>query len=500
MSTSNEPGAPDTAKAALGKLAQTSDSEPTPVSADTPTIVPTAAAPKYARAKLYAKRTALVIAALLLMTICGVSGLFLSNPTIRQMAWTILTHHKTWGSIIPDPTAPFNVQDNFPPQKRKSLTVLILGSDHDSEKGKRLANGMAVPVLDLTGPGRSDAIMIARFDFDGNAITSLNIMSIPRDTRVRVPGKGIHKINAAHAYGGPELACATVRDVFGIDPDYYIDMNFEGFQQVVDAVGGVDINVHKQLDYDDNWGNLHVHLKPGMQHLNGYKAMGYVRIRHTDNDLARAERQHEFVEAIRGRVTSLSSFLSLPAVVSAITNNLHSSMTMNQMLTRANLARKAPKDAVCLETLPVIEGKTFVYIDRRKSADLVRKLFFKDKLVAVNIHTPDADAPPVRRHKHLDRSGGLSGAGKKTGSGDAQPLDAPEPVGPIAPDSETTSPPPAKDDSGSGTEKQDKSDKSKAPETPKSEAPSGGDSSKTPPKGKDGTGTSSGVTTATIRT
>lgn len=361
-------------------------------------------------ARRIAMRTLLVIAILGIMAVSTLSGYLLRDPSIRHIAWTVITHP---GDIfvrrgnqmgIIDPTGTFRVPNHFP-LKPKTITVLVLGIDHDYP-GKRLPNGDVVPIIDPNTPGRSDAIMIARFELDDDyQATSIKVLSIPRDSRVRLPGKwGVHKINAAHAYGGPELTQATIKQVFGIDTDYYLDINFEGFQQLVDSIGGVDLKVHKALDYDDKWGNLHVHLKPGLQHLDGYKAMGYVRIRHSDDDLARAQRQHEFLDAVKAQIISPSTFMKLPGIAGSITSNLKSNMTLDQMLTLANIARNAPKETVIVETLPVIEGKRFVYIDRRKSINLIHKLFFKDKQIAdMKIQEPGEDYTSSRRRRRANR-------------------------------------------------------------------------------------------------
>ena len=231
-------------------------------------------------------------------------------------------------------------------------------------------------------------MMLVRFDFQDKTI---NVLSLARDTKVNIPGKGYHKLNAAHEYGGPELSVATVREDFGVSPDYYLDINFESFQQSVDTLGGVDVMIHKPLDYDDNWGNLHVHLKPGYQHLNGYQAMGYVRIRHSDNDLERQKRQHEFLEALRGKIASPSGIFSLPGLLEVISNNTKSDLSNDQLLTLATFSRNIPKENVHLETLPVTEGSTFVYVIPHKAEALIRKMFYKkDDKIAINVNAPES--------------------------------------------------------------------------------------------------------------
>ncbi len=512
MSNSSESGPKQSTREALGRLAESAPEETTRSSVpEAEPVVP----PRSERLRTYARRTVLTITLLLCIAFFTVSGIYLRNPTIRSIVLAVLGHPiKFISSGHLDPTGYYNLADHFPPDKRKSLTVLMLGSDHDSAKGIRIPGHNAVPVDVPSGPGRSDSVMIARFEFDGDSVRSVNVLSIPRDTRVRIPGYGIHKINAAHAYGGPELTCATVRDVFGIDPDYYIDLNFEGFQQVVDAVGGVDINVDRRLEYYDDWAKLYIDLKPGPQHLNGYKAMGYVRFRHTrtksgkaadaatratETDLVRAQRQHEFIEAMRARVTSPGAFLSLPNAVAAITNNLHSNLSQEQMLTLANLARKAPKDAIDLETLPVIEGKAFVYIDRRKSMDLVRKMFFKDKQVVLDIKTPDSEIAPIHRRKRHVKDSGPAPDLRHRKSVDAGADNGANPDSAGRPTSDATGGASGAPQSKDSDDLTDKSERQPVPEPPKTESTTTPDGVKPPAKSKDGTGTSFGSTSTAVR-
>ena len=317
------------------------------------------------------------------------------------------------GSLLHgDPLASFTPEVQFP-DKQHTMNVMFLGcdTDWDSKKPVALKNRLT----------RSDAIMIAHIDFDAKTISAL---SIPRDTAVHIPERGYNKINAAHALGGPQLTKETIKSVFGIDVDYYMTLDFDGFMKVVDALGGVDVTVQKKLDYDDNWGNLHIHLKPGFQHLNGYRAMGYVRIRHSDDDLHRAARQQDFLEALRSRIKSPSNLLRLPNALNAITDSIKTDLTQEQMVTVANFARLLKKEAIQVGTLPVIEGPSYVYIKQSEDAALIRKLFYNDDQfaeVAVNAPGEDIVTRLSRKAKHK-RHGKRTATGTGPTDDDGQPL------------------------------------------------------------------------------
>jgi LCP family protein required for cell wall assembly len=320
----------------------------------------------------------------------------------RRMVSNFVTFHS--------PDATWQPEIQFP--QKTAMNILILGVDHDYDNRDQIIR---------TTNGRSDSIMLARVDFVNNTIKAL---TIPRDTAVHIPDhRGIHKINAAHNFGGPPLTIETIRSVFGVDTDAYVVLNFEGFQQVVDAIGGIDVNVTKKLDYDDNWGNLHIHLLPGYQHMNGYKAMGFVRMRHSDSDEMRSKRQHEFLEAMRAKVKQPQTLYNLPNVVNKVHENLkRGNLTEDQLYALINFARKLPKENIEIQTLPSYEGPSYVTVDAEKSATLIQRLFFPNQVYAFNIDAPDPTAVRSMNSRY-DRSGHKKNA-KKDGAAAALPPSA----------------------------------------------------------------------------
>ena len=151
----------------------------------------------------------------------------------------------------------------------KRINVLLLGiDDGDSED------------FGTDAPKRTDAMMVVSFDTEHNEVS---ILSIPRDTRVSIPGhRAPDKINAAYAYGGINLAKQTVANLLQIPIHYYILANWQGFIQIMDILGGVDLYVDHNMNYEDPYANLKIHLQQGFQHLDGEKAGEYVRFRHDE--------------------------------------------------------------------------------------------------------------------------------------------------------------------------------------------------------------------------
>lgn len=248
----------------------------------------------------------------------------------------------------------------FPNQQ--AINLLVMGSDENRDTKKRISTKIT----------RSDTIMLVRFNF---ATKQVSVLSIPRDTWVEIPGHGKHKINAAHAIGGSELTMATIRDWVGVTSDSWVSINYRGFREAVDALGGVKIDVSKQLDYDDNWGDLHVHLKAGLQNLNGEQALGFVRIRKCDSDFGRIERQQQFMHALKLKLADPVTYAKAPDVLNAILDNVRSDMDYGQMLSLANWSRSLPSSNISMKTVPAKPCGNAVCADEAELRAIISQLF-----------------------------------------------------------------------------------------------------------------------------
>ena len=127
------------------------------------------------------------------------------------------------------------------------------------------------------------------------------MLSIPRDSRVKIDGHGWDKINHAYAYGGSKLSKSVVEKLLGIPIEYTVVMNFQGFVRMIDALGGVTIDVEKRMYYSDPYDDdrgLYIDLHPGVQKLNGKAAIEYVRYRDEEGDIGRVARQQKFLTAL----------------------------------------------------------------------------------------------------------------------------------------------------------------------------------------------------------
>jgi len=311
------------------------------------------------RRKTRVNRKRLLSAVVMLLVLASGAAYYLckSSPTVCDAVSLMLAG-------IDKPEEAFPGQDG--------VNILIMGHDVDRDPRGRV----------VETPGRTDTMILARVDFRNRCA---NLLSLPRDTLVRVPGyKGKRRISYANAYGGPELSCRTVFSFLGVQPDYYVLVGFDGFKKAIDMAGGLEINVDKQLDYDDNWGDLHIHLKPGKQLLNGDQAIGFVRYRQSndgrgDSDFVRIERQQEFFRAAKARLSDPKVMFRSPRILDRIRSDTKTNLKTNQIACLAQFIRSVPQASIRTETLPALDGGgAFVRADMDAAQELIRGMFPQD--------------------------------------------------------------------------------------------------------------------------
>lgn len=194
--------------------------------------------------------------------------------------------------------------------KKEPFSVLLLGVDQrENDKG------------------RSDTMIVLTINPIEN---SVKMLSIPRDTRTEIVGRGKQdKINHAYAFGGPEMSMATVEKFLDIPIDYYVQINMEGFKDIVDAVGGVTVQNDLEFTYDG------VHFSKGKIALSGEEALKYTRMRKEDprGDFGRQARQRQVIQGIIKEGASVSSLTNYGDIFKALGSNVRTSLTFDQMLT-----------------------------------------------------------------------------------------------------------------------------------------------------------------------
>ncbi|MCX5726575.1 MAG: LCP family protein [Candidatus Saganbacteria bacterium] len=246
------------------------------------------------------------------------------------------------------------------------MNVLIMGTDivYDIKTNKEISKS-----------GLTDTLILASFFPRSGKIT---LLSIPRDTRVMIPGYGYSKINRAHLVGGPELSQAIVNDLTDIPIDGYIIVNPGGIVKLVDLVGGIKVYVDKDMNYVDKAGHLYINLKKGWKVLSGEEAHGYLRYRlDAMGDLTRVERQQVFLKQLLKKIANPSIIMRVPWVFNIMRENLETSFSLREILELGNFGRVLKRNDILIVTLPGnVEERTGLWIpDREGIKDLVKKHF-----------------------------------------------------------------------------------------------------------------------------
>jgi LCP family protein required for cell wall assembly len=263
----------------------------------------------------------------------------LVRDLVRGWNTTALTAPATNGVTVTNPQTGQTVVAEIPTWTGvERVTVLLLGIDERKQE---------------TGPFRTDTMLLLTID---PVAKTAGMLSIPRDLWVQIPTMDTEgKINTAHflgdAYnypgGGPALAMETVKQELGIPADYYVRFNFDSFEKIVDAIGGVEICVAETIDDPlypalDNYGYDPLHIDAGCQNMNGALALKYARTRHRGTDFDRAKRQQQVILAIRDKVIKRNLLPQLvaqaPSLLDTLQHAIKTNLTLDQMIQLAQLA------------------------------------------------------------------------------------------------------------------------------------------------------------------
>lgn len=290
------------------------------------------------------------LAVVILAVIVGFGALMSITRTNPMQAFQLLTGgaHLLRQHVAPEP--PFGGKSH--------VNILVLGVDVS---------------FDDSGTARTDTIKLVSLDLDKSRVA---ILSIPRDTWVSIPGHGHSRINAAFQLGGKEdaeriaFARTTVAEylseLYGapVPIDHYVRIQTGGFIKIVDAIGGVTVDVEKRMDYTDASQELYIDLQPGLQRLNGEQAMGYVRFRmDAEGDYGRIRRQDQFIRALAQEVQREDSRLQLAQAVGPIMTMLKTDIREHDIVAVKDILSQVGVEgihAMQLPTVPVTKGRAMV--------------------------------------------------------------------------------------------------------------------------------------------
>ena len=198
--------------------------------------------------------------------------------------------------------------------------------------------------------GLSDTMLLLRFN---PQTEQLVVMSIPRDTRTYVRGS-LTKLNEANRYGGPSLAAESVSDLLGgVAIDRYVRINVQGVEKLVDALGGVTVNVPKDMKYQDDSQHLYINLKAGEQTLTGDQALQFLRFRYDDKgDIGRIQRQQMLMRAVVEQALNPTTIARLPKILSVIQENVDTNLTVEELLALVGYSAQINRSNMQMLMLP----------------------------------------------------------------------------------------------------------------------------------------------------
>ena len=305
------------------------------------------------------------------------------------------------------------------PLPGQPAVALVIGYDHRLEDG------------DDT-PSRSDTLMLVRAD---PSTDSISLLSFPRDMSVSIqcPGRTPFFDKIAHAYShcGPQGSLNTIRELTGLPVNYLITVNFRGFRQIVDRLGGLWVDVDRRYFNDRSGpsGYATINLRPGYQQLTGRRALDFVRYRHTDSDLYRVARQQQFVKAFKSQVQSSFAAISLPRVVNAITRNVEvaqgggADVDGRTVLSYALFAHGLPRGRVFQSRIEGLEGFADLTTDSSNITRAVETFLHPDvesseKATAVALGERVRQAAPAARNTSITvlNGNGVPGSASTAGA------------------------------------------------------------------------------------
>ena len=279
------------------------------------------------------------------------------------------------GAMVPEIDVPTISAADVTEDPREDLLTI---------EGTKVILMVGVDNRDGDNAGRTDTIILAFLDMTNNKI---NLLSIPRDTYVQIPGTSTKtKINHAYFYGGITMTMSTIEDFLGIDIDDYVIIDFKGFAEVVDAIGGVTVDV--EMDMYKQWEGIN--LKAGTQTLNGTDALGYVRFRGTASaDIGRIERQQKFLKLLAEKLISVSNVFKIPQLVSIGLENVSTSMSNGESVSLATSLVKMDLANMQMFTVPgsgkYINSVSYWICNKNEMVDILDTITGGDNSHNVNI-------------------------------------------------------------------------------------------------------------------
>lgn len=343
---------------------------------------------------------AFLAAMLVVATVCGVLATRMVQTGNLNPVTTAVTF------FVPSPETVFG---------RDRIYVLLLGIDYNYDSKDQ----------EYSTQARSDTIMAAGLDFPTKAV---KIVSVPRDMAATIHGRD-DKINSAFAVGGEGYADTVVGSWLGLaknEPKSYFDrfivLKINATKELVDAIGGIDVPVAEQMDYDDSWGHLHIHFKPGLTHMNGEQAVSYSRFRHDAcSDPCRIKRQQQVLQITVAKLKSdkFNDLAHIGALIGVINRNVTTNLSDDEKKSLAwyyrdfNLADLKTDQITYTGTVQTDTGEALVPDQKQRAAAVAVLTGVYVRETPPPAPGPVAAVPPSHVHIAVENGSGQSGLGAK---------------------------------------------------------------------------------------
>lgn len=263
--------------------------------------------------------------------------------------------------------SPIDLNFNFSPKRQN---ILLMGVDVASNESNPFKGN------------RSDTMLLISIAPYGK---NINVVSIPRDSKVYIPGKNkADKINHAFAFGGAKLAVKTVEESFGVKINNYLAISNAGVIKMIDTLGGLPIYIEKNMKYDDYSANLHINLKQGEHILTGKQTEGYLRFRHDSfGDIGRIRRQQWFFNALLARLKDPTVIVKLPELLKIMPEYIQTDLSAYDLAKYAGMAKNVDTSTIQIATIPGAPSTkgviSYWIIDPIKTQDLIDKMVYRNK-------------------------------------------------------------------------------------------------------------------------
>jgi polyisoprenyl-teichoic acid--peptidoglycan teichoic acid transferase len=266
----------------------------------------------------------------------------------------------TGNAVVQRPAA--NGAFTWPLRLARRANVLLIGVDVTIN-----AQRQVVPTA------RADTLMLVTFDPTRQHV---GLLSVPRDIRMTIPELGETKINATYAFGGPGLTIRAVEDLLGVPVHYYVKLGPQSFARIIDALGGIEIDVEKDMQYTDTWAGLYINLKQGLQLLSGEQAMHYIRWRSDEQgDLGRVQRQQKVLLAVLKKLHSRNARVHAPKLLAAFAKRTETNLNLSELMTLGLFATELGFDDIHTATVPGEVGLVYVEPDLARTRPIVTEMF-----------------------------------------------------------------------------------------------------------------------------